>query len=491
MNSVLSIPQMIALEQRAFAEGVDAWALMQEVAAKAADAILARYPAPAVCRVFAGKGNNGGDAWLVAGRLARAGWSVEVTCPFSAGEMSELERRAAAEWPAESVRPQRLRNARRPSVVVDGLLGIGAKGELRAPMPEMIREMASLRARGAEVFALDLPSGLGTYGCVVADHTLTAGFAKDVLLTDEATHFVGRISVLPLSELSRRMTEQVDGEIATAENLGALLPPRAFDIHKGNCGRVTVVAGSAGTAGAAVLAAFGALRGGAGLVSLFCPPEIYPTLAPMLPPEVMARPWTDLGAVALGTMDVLAVGPGLATEWTEPVWTLLEAARVPMVLDAGALSIVAGDMDRLRKLSGPLLLTPHPGEMERLFPRENRSRAEWAAAFVSQPDHEKMTLLLKGARTVVAGDGYPLSYNITGHPGMATGGMGDTLTGVCAALIAQGLTTRDAARVGAWVCGRAAELAIRIGGQSQESLLPTDLSAFLGQAFSDLRAGLD
>ncbi|MEO7933117.1 MAG: NAD(P)H-hydrate dehydratase [Chthoniobacterales bacterium] len=486
--TVLSIRQMIELETRAFASGVDAWELMQEAGRQMACAIRQRFPQPGFCRVFAGKGNNAGDAWVVARLLDEAGWKVEVECPFPIGEMSPLARRAIEGWTgrkssAETTPP----NRRPPFIVVDGLLGIGAQGEVRPPLREMIHEIARQRAQGAVVFSLDLPSGLGTETCVVADHTLTVGFAKDVLLADAAAHFVGRISVLPLEELSSRVTDESADELATAATLRSVLPPRSFDIHKGECGRVMLVAGSLGTAGAAVLAAHGALRAGAGLVSLVCPPEIYPTLAPMLPPEVMARPWDQMGETK---MDVLAIGPGLDPKWRDAIWPLIESAPIgqPLVLDAGALTILAEDISRLEKLPGPILLTPHPGEMERLFPRQNRTRAQWAADCLST--HGNVTLLLKGSRTLVAQRDWPASYNSTGHPGMATGGMGDTLTGVCAALLGQKLSTRDAARVGAWVCGRAAEIAVEESGQSQESLLPSDLHSTLGRAFSDLRAGV-
>ena len=515
MNAVVSIAEMLALEEKAFAEGVDAWSLMQDAGRQMARAIRQRYPEPGVCRVFAGKGNNGGDAWVVAFGLQQAGWDVDVKCPFSDPELSALARRAAAAWAQRGNNLDRSAppDGRRPLIVLDGLLGIGVKGEVRSPLREMIEEIGRLRADGAVVFSLDLPSGLGTGTCVVADHTLAVGFAKEELLRDEATHFVGRISVLPLGELSCRWAEGerraqqsadlsqmcVSGEgqrgtarpeLATAGSLRSLLPPRSFDVHKGQCGRVTIVAGSLGTTGAAVLAAMGALRGGAGLVSLFCPPEIHPILAPMLPPEVMARPWEHPASIADENMDVLAIGPGLDPRWGDEIWSLIERVRVPLVLDAGALTILARDVSRLRHIPVPVLLTPHPGEMERLFPQANRSRIRWAANFVATSATKKTTLLLKGSRTLVAQAGFPMTFNPTGHPGMATGGMGDTLTGVCAALLAQKLSTRDAARVGAWVCGRAAEIAIEDGTQSQESLLPTDLADQLGRAFADLRAGV-
>jgi NAD(P)H-hydrate epimerase len=137
----------------------------------------------------------------------------------------------------------------------------------------------------------------------------------------------------------------------------------------------------------------------------------------------------------------------------------------------------------LRRCKGKRLLTPHPGEMKRLFPEDQQSRSKTATKFC---DRFPVTLLLKGSRTIVAEHGRPLSYNTTGDPGMATGGMGDVLTGVCAGLLGQGLSLYDAARVGAWLCGRAAEIAIFNGNQSEQSLLPRDVLDHLGNAFEEL-----
>ena len=155
-----------------------------------------------------------------------------------------------------------------------------------------------------------------------------------------------------------------------------------------------------------------------------------------------------------------------------------------MVIDADGLNILADEIDVLRRCRGPRLLTPHPGEMQRLFSAGKMARAGIARNFCEE---FPLTLLLKGSRTIVAQRGQPLSFNTTGNPGMATGGMGDVLTGVCAGLIGQGLSLYDAARIGAWACGRAAEIAIFEGRETEESLLPSDVLANLGTAFTELR----
>src|SRR4029077_3387925 len=156
----------------------------------------------------------------------------------------------------------------------------------------------------------------------------------------------------------------------------------------------------------------------------------------------------------------------------EEILALIRDANQPMVVDADGLNILSESLPTLKQVNGPRLLTPHPGEMRRLFPTKKMSRAEAAMKFCAE---HAVTLLLKGSRTIVAEAGRPLSYNTTGNPGMATGGMGDVLTGVCAGLLGQGLSLYDAARVGAWLCGRAAEIAIFNGNQSEQSLLPRDV----------------
>jgi NAD(P)H-hydrate epimerase len=162
---------------------------------------------------------------------------------------------------------------------------------------------------------------------------------------------------------------------------------------------------------------------------------------------------------------------------------VIERAPAPMVLDADGLNILSAEVEILKRCAGPRLLTPHPGEMKRLFDSGKMSRAGTAKNFA---ELFSVTVLYKGARTIVAERDRQLSYNSTGNPGMATGGMGDVLTGVCAALIGQGLSLYDAARIGAWSCGRAAEIAVFEKGESEQSLLPRDVLKNLGHAFTEL-----
>ncbi len=463
---------------------------------------------PGRCLVFAGKGHNAGDAFVAARFLAEAGWAIETRLVFPEKELSELTARKLAELRATlegrpPCRPRQVgvlhgrghEDGTAPvppndglTIVLDGLLGLGAKLPLRDPIRSGCREINAWRERGATIVAIDLPTGLeGDTGAadknvILADVTMTIGFAKKGLVADDAIDYVGRLEVVPLADLRVKKADDA-AVVATPETLQGLLPRRRYSAYKNQFGRVGIVAGSRGLTGAAVLCSLGALRAGAGLVELFVPEAIYEIVAAAAAPEVMVKPVSSYEELLDAPVDVWAIGPGLGKEHAEAILALIREAKQPMVIDADALNILAGKMKTLSEARGPRLLTPHPGEMKRIFPVQKKSRADWTKKFCRKYD---ATLLLKGSRTVIAERGRPLSYNTTGTPGMATGGMGDVLTGVCGALLGAGLVPNDAARLGAWVCGRAAELAIRDGGASEESLLPSDLLAHLGATFREL-----
>ena len=184
--------------------------------------------------------------------------------------------------------------------------------------------------------------------------------------------------------------------------------------------------------------------------------------------------------------DAIAIGPGLSTRFAEEIISIVQSAACPCVVDADALNVISKSPGTLSACAGPRLLTPHPGEMERLSPCSGRTRLQWMTDFVHQ---YPVTLLLKGARTIIGQADRPAAFNTTGNPGMASGGMGDVLTGILSALLAQGLDPYEAAMAGAWVCGRAAEIAIALSGESQESLRATHVIENAGRAFQSLRGG--
>jgi NAD(P)H-hydrate epimerase len=497
---MLTCAEMKALEERAFADGVSAEGLMDGAGWLIAQTVRQFLPQPGVCTVHFGKGHNGGDALEAAHLLAIDGWQVFQQSAFTPESWAPLTRQKHEQFvetqrrlEAAAIPLRRQRAPGRPHIILDGLLGIGASGELRDPIRSACRAINSERMHSdARVFAIDLPTGLeGDTGAadadtVIADYTLTIGCAKVGLLADAATRFVGRLAVLRLPQLTARMEPGTLEQLATPATLAPLLPRRPFDMHKGQCGRVGIIAGSPGLTGAAVMCAEAALHAGAGLVTLYVPQAIRSEVVARIAPEVMVRAIGSCAEVLDARHDVLAAGPGLGRERDAEILQLIATAPQPMVIDADALNALAGSVELLAHAAGPRLLTPHPGEMQRLDPESaSSSRQATVERFTTR---FPATLLLKGARTIIGEHGHPLSYNTTGSPAMATGGMGDVLTGVCVALLAQGLASYDAARLGAWLCGRAAELAL-LAGESEESLSATHVISQLGAAFRALRAG--
>jgi len=495
MSMILSREHMLQIEQHTIARGVPADLLMESAGAKLARCAVQFFPRPGLVVCYAGKGHNAGDAFVAARHLAEAGWRVLVRSPFKKTELATLTRDKLDLLGAD-ILPRPLE----PSVPLDGplllldaLVGLGASGNLRDPLAALAVEMNQLRrTSGARTLAVDFPSGLdvetGVPGdpCVQADITATVGFAKKGLLADAATNFVGRLAVLDIPEFGE--PESNAPEVLTAPLLRRHWTPRAFDTNKGMCGRVVLLAGSRGTLGAAYLCAAGAVHAGAGLVSLGATPDCYDLLAATVIPEVMVRPFKTLTDVFTLQADAVGIGPGLGGGREAHTLRVVREAACPAVIDADALTIVAhAGLQHLDAAAAPRLLTPHPGEMQRLLAgKKIRDRVQTASDFVR--DHP-VTILLKGARTVIAEKERPLRFNTTGNPGMATGGMGDVLTGVCTALLGQHKDAYLAASIGTWVCGRAAEIAVSHGGASEESLTPCDVIANLGRAFDSLRAG--
>lgn len=484
--------QMQEIENEAFDQGVRSEVLMEEAGCGIAREIQRFFPHPGTVVAYLGTGNNAGDALVAARELEQAGWTVMLRPSHSPEKFKTLplqhwHRLARAHVLQEPLNTTEFHQ--RPIIQLDGLVGIGMTGRLRPELQKLASEMNHLRREAScWTVAMDIPSGLdGDTGepsadTVVADLTVTIGFPKVGLVADAATAFVGRLAWLPLKDLG---VENACGRtLLSPQILRRFLPRRSFDFHKGQAGRVGILAGSPGLLGAAELVCEGALRAGAGLVTLFTKESTYSLLAARVRPEIMVRKVRDYREVLDLSFDALGIGPGLGFEAEEEVLHVLRYAAVPSVLDADALTMMARSAAPvLLSASAPRLLTPHPGEMKRLaIDSENHPRVMEAEGWaMAHPGH---TLLLKGSRTVIATEGKGTFFNTTGHPGMATGGMGDVLTGVCAALVGQKMALHEAAGLAAWACGRAAELAAI--ASSQLSALPGDVVMNLGQAFHEL-----
>lgn len=490
-SPVLSSAQMQAAEQAVLARGTTIEALMDEAGLGIARAVRQFFPKPGTCIVFCGKGHNGGDALVAAQHLQRIGWKVDLRLPFPEENCSELTQKKLKVLRESTAQSPDTIDRATYTVILDGLLGTGAKSFLREPVRSAAREInRQRREENAFVFAVDLPTGLDADSgendpedSVIADVTVTIGYAKHGLIVDSALDFVGRIEVVPLPGLWFDATAPNE-LVATPDSFRSILARRKYSAYKNQFGRIGVVAGSKGFVGAAIMTTEGALRAGAGLVEVFVPEDIYEIVATAAPVEAMVKPVRRYRDLLEEKVDVWAIGPGLGKSRASEILNLIENASQPMIVDADGLNIVADKVDILRSCRGPRLLTPHPGEMQRLMDVGKMVRAGIARNFC---DRFPVTLLLKGSRTIVCERGKPISYNTTGNPGMASGGMGDVLTGVCAGVAGRELSLYDCGRIGAWACGRAAEIAISHKGASEESLLASDVVANLGGAFNELR----
>lgn len=482
--------QMKTAEEAAFAAGSTPEELMEVAGEGIVSCLRQFFPSAGTVIVYCGKGHNGGDALVVARHLSESGWRVILRLAVPPEEMAPLTRQNLSLLQDAKIH-QGIPQTRGPLLLLDGLLGIGATGAPRGATAELIDEINLVRKeRGASTVAVDLPSGLDANSgeipgaCVQADFTVTLGAVKAGLVSDTATPVVGRLAVVPLPGLAFPMADSAS--VITAEIIRPLLPVRNYDSFKGSYGRIGILAGSPGFLGAARLCSAAAVHAGGGLVTLYVLDDTYELLAGNCAPEVMVQRVDSYLDVLKERNDVLALGPGLSRRYDQEVRRLISESPLPCVVDADALNAVSTDDSILAHAAGARLLTPHPGEMERLEVQAGRSRREWAAAFVKC---YPVTLLLKGSRTIIAQHDSPLAFNSTGNPGMGSGGMGDVLTGVCGALIGGGHSPRDAAMLGAWLCGRAAEIAVFNRKESQESLSATSVIDHLGSACSSLRNG--
>jgi NAD(P)H-hydrate epimerase len=349
---------------------------------------------------------------------------------------------------------------------------------------------------------VDVPSGLPADGgpppgaCVHADVTVTFGFQKRGLVLYPGAELAGEVAVADIGIPAAAATGvPVTCELVTARDARALVPPRPRGAHKGDAGRVLVIAGSPGKTGAAHLALAGALRGGAGLVTLAARPEVL-ALALAGRPEAMSHALEGEGPLAAADrpalveaargVDALVIGPGIprGPGTARLLRDLIAHAPTPAVLDADALNAIAAEPALHGNWPAPVVLTPHPGEMARLC---GISIAEVQADRIEltrgKAEAWGCTIALKGARTVVAAPGRPAAVIPTGNPGMATGGTGDVLAGLVGALLATGLDPFDAARAAAWVHGRAGDLAAEHHGE--RGMLALDLAERIGAVWAE------
>lgn len=487
----VTIQQMREIEQRAMRSGISEAELMECAGVALGRAIGNQYREVGSAVAYVGKGHNGGDA-LIALRVLQEefGWQIGVRSGFRVDEWAYLTQAQWDELDVEGLLEKGFeKHVHAPLLLIDGLVGIGAKGALRNSLLEMAEEMNRLRNEcGAMVIAVDLPSGVDPDsgevfpGAVVADRTFMIGAAKRGLLFSQAANAVGQLALVEVDAL--RADGSSEMELICPQNMEFGKVPRPFEFHKGEAGRVGVMAGSLSFTGAALLAVIGAIRSGAGLVTLYARREVTEAIRSRLPYEAMLKLNENPTELLVEHLDAIVVGPGLGEmddDFADGLAELIEETHVPMVIDADGLNFMA---QRGLKPNANHVLTPHPGEFARLAAElSGLDREEAARKFVEKNDG---VLLLKGARTIVAKQSSPLRINSTGTPAMSNGGQGDLLSGVIAAQLAGGMERFDAAALGAWLCGHAAELSqAEIG----DVCMASDTAARLGDAMRNWRRG--
>ncbi|MBR9978692.1 MAG: NAD(P)H-hydrate dehydratase [Bacteroidetes bacterium] len=488
--------------------------LMENAARGAVDLAEARY-GPVRNRhiiLLCGKGNNGGDGFAMARHLINRGAEVSVLT-LGADEDSKGDaglnltilrhmERQDSRLCIKQIKDISLLSTvfnEHPAWIVDAMLGTGLNSPLRGLVLDCVDAINKARV---PVVAVDIPTGINADTgealghAVMADATFTMGGLKRGLLLGQGRRHAGSVSVVDISMPQEGFAREATQTFLTeVEDVRDFLPRRSADSHKYQNGSVFILAGSTGLTGAASLASMGALRSGAGIVHLGIPASLNAILESRLT-EVMTVPYreTDSGSLGMADFDAIrdradgadavVLGPGLSRheETGQLVRELIRSASQPMLLDADALFALAGHTDILRKTDTPLILTPHVGEFARLVPTAKdeieAGRIDVARDFAKDFG---VTLLLKGAPTVIATQEGKVSVNPTGNPGMATAGTGDVLSGIIGGLLAQGLSPELAASIGAYLHGHAGDLVCnRLG---KHGMIATDILDALPETF--------
>jgi hydroxyethylthiazole kinase-like uncharacterized protein yjeF len=515
---VVTAEQMRELDRLTIQKyGTPSLTLMERAGEGVVKVILDRFAEPAKKGVLivAGKGNNGGDGFVVARLLRQQRVSCEVALLAKRDEISADAAHNLKEYLADKgnvveIDPDRLALLNEAvagkGLLVDAILGTGTRNEIRGIYADAI---GAMNASGLPIVAVDIPSGLdadkGTPlgACIRAAMTVALGCPKLGEVIRPGLDYAGDLVVADIGIEPEAVTE-VDPatEILTREEVRSLVPVREPDSHKGTYGHVVVMAGSRGKTGAAILASQACMRAGAGLTTLAAPRSLNDIFAGALI-EAMTEPLRNTSAEEIDSLTddewrrllqrktVMLFGPGIGvTDSTRNnLRWLLRHLDMPWVIDADGLNNLALDVGRLRNAKTAPILTPHPGEMARLIGKEtatvNQDRIGVARAFATE---HRCYLALKGARTVLATPDGKVFINPTGNPGMASGGMGDVLAGILAAFLGQRLSPEDAMKLGVYLHGFAAD---RIAAQRGEiGMIASDIIEGLPAAMRSLSSSV-
>lgn len=505
---LISSAQMKELDHMTIAEcGIPGEWLMERAGLGVARAVeyladLSGYSRLPVC-IFAGRGNNGGDAFVVARYLKEWGADVRV---WITGERSAVKGDAKAhlirlmalgvnveEFVVAEDFEMLEASGLDCGIVVDGVLGIGIKGPARGIAAAAIH-CINLLGTNSPVVAIDLPSGLdadtgaASGDIVCADLTVTMAYPKTGLAMPVACDYVGSVDVVDIG-IPDSFSDSIESplDLVVASDLYEVCPVRPRGAHKGNFGHVLLIGGAPGYAGAIALATGAALRSGCGLVSVLTSSEVAPIVAGMVP-EAMVHGVSNgefmQKIASLPDFDAILAGPGLTTSYTTEkfISQLIAVEGVPLVLDADALNVFAGNGEVLSKSKRPLVITPHPGEAARLLGCTIADIQSDRLRYVHElSELTHSVTILKGAGTLIVDSNGEGSINLTGNPGMATGGSGDVLAGLLTGLVGQRINLFDASKLAVYLHGCAGDEAA--WGSSQAGMKAGDIINAIPMAF--------
>jgi hydroxyethylthiazole kinase-like uncharacterized protein yjeF len=492
--------------------GIPGSSLMERAGYEVVEACLERFGIVTgkTVMVFCGKGNNGGDGFVIAREMKRLGASVSV---FVFAKQNELKGDPLQNYSIAKKMSIPIRHIAssgqlsdvpaEADIVIDALLGTGVHGAVKGVAGEAIRKINSM---DAAVVSVDLPSGLnsdnGSYdgSCVTADLTVTMGLLKRGLLLHPGKMMSGEVVLADIGFPGRAVSlEKVKTFLIEKNDVISYLPRRLPYYSKGDCGRIFILGGSTGMTGAPAMTAAAALRSGAGMTLLGIPKSLNSILEQKLTETMtLPLPETEEGSFSLEAedqimealvwADVLAIGPGLGRDeqTIKLVHAILEQTDLPAVIDADGLYAVSKKPGLLKKRKGHTVITPHAGEFSRLIRKEDADNLDLDRIEIARKyaRHFRSVVHLKGAPSVTASTRGEVYINPTGNAGMATAGSGDVLTGIIAGLAGQGLDISEAVITGTYIHGHAGDFAAAEFGEI--SMTAGDIIDFLPYAFEDL-----
>ncbi|MEP6513511.1 MAG: NAD(P)H-hydrate dehydratase [Parafilimonas sp.] len=472
-------------------EAVASIELMERAAGKCADFIIDKNLLQNSFKIFCGKGNNGGDGLAIARQLINAGSSVTVY-------ILEFGARGTDDFQINLSRLHELTTSihflqsseffpaiDKNDIVIDALFGSGLNRQLKDLSADIVNYINQFDAL---TISIDVPSGMfidkssKNNPVVKSNYTLTFQSLKLCFLVAENAEYFGEVKVLDIGLHSEFLdTIQSSFQLISSSAIRQIYQPRKLFAHKGNFGHALLVAGNKRKTGAAILAAKACLRSGAGLVTLNIPEPFLNAVHAAIP-EAMCQ--LREHEIQLSNISALGIGPGIGTEESSAklLSHILENFKKPTVLDADALNIISQHTGWLQKINSSSIITPHPKEFERLFGKSNDD-FERIELVIELSKKYSFVIVLKGHHTLIAANGEGW-FNTTGNAGMAKGGTGDVLTGILTALLAQGYAATQAALLGVYLHGLAADIALQ--QQSPETMLASDIIENLGGAFYEL-----